>query len=135
MPSSDKLIKTNPFPAKQLHRQEKNLQKGKKSNSDEPVELEQIEDLPNIPMRPDPAATKESTSKSTDAENQCADPALRARLKGLPGNYLWNLLLHYTFEDHPDELANFYSELEAEKAEIEAAKLEQEKQETNPIAA
>ncbi len=64
--------------------------------------------------------------------------ALRARLKGLPGNYLWNLLLRYTFEDHPEELAYFYSEREAEKAETEAAKAEQAKQEnpeTNPIAA
>ncbi len=108
------------------------------ANSDEPDALDQIDDLRHIPMRPDPSATRESTSESTHAENQGADPALRARLKGLPGNYLWNLLLHYTFEDHPDELAYFYSELEAEKAEIEATKAEAEKQEkleTNPIAA
>ena len=107
---------------------------GNEPNSDQPDQLDQIDDLPHIPMRPDkpPSSTPESTA---EAENQGADPALRARLKGLPGNYLWNLLLHYTFEDHPEELAYFYSELEAEKAEIEAAKAEAEKQETNPIAA
>ena len=121
-------------------RSESDLQKDlrndrNEANSDQPGELDQIDDLPHIPMRPDkpPSSTPESIA---EAEDQGADPALRARLKGLPGNYLWNLLLHYTFEDHPEELAYFYSELEAEKAEIEAAEAEKlEKLETNPIAA
>ena len=115
---------------------------GNEANLDQP-EPEPIEDIPHIPSRPDSKPKSvQSPANTTAPHPDDVDPALRARLQSLPGNYLWNLLLHYTYEDHPDELAHFYNELETEKAEIEAAEREKAEQqneqqnyETNPIAA
>lgn len=106
-------------------------------NEPNSVDTDPIEDLLPIPMRPEKSESEVITRLNrTKSEEFELDPAARTRLQHLPGNYLWNLLLHFTFEDFPDELANFYSELEKEtaaKAEIEAS--EREKQGTNPIAA